>query len=69
MEVLAVRELLLLATSVIVVQIRGHGSEVTTIPYHFRSDFRLQLRSCRIGFVVLFPRYLLLKLETYRYSL
>ena len=38
--------------------IRGHGSEVTPTPYHFRSDFHLQLHACRSVFVVLFPRFL-----------
>ena len=38
--VVVVRKLFLV-TSVICVRIRGRGSEVTTTPYHFRSDFRL----------------------------
>ena len=43
--VVVVRELLFLVTSVICVRIRGRGSEVTTTPYHIRSDFRLKRRS------------------------
>ena len=66
--VVVVRELLFLVTSVICVRIRGRGSEVTTTPYHIRSDFRLKRRSYHNGFVVLFLRYLLCKDNTYRYS-
>ena len=43
--VVMVKELLFLVTSVICVRIRGRGSEVTTTPYHIRSDFRLKRRS------------------------
>ena len=70
--VVVVRELLFLVTSVICVRIRGRGSEVTTISYHFCSDFRLQLRSYRSGFVgesnPCLPRYLSCKHNTYGYS-
>ena len=63
-----VRELLFLVTSVISVRIRGRGSEVTTTPYHIRSDFRLKRRSDHNGFVVVFLHYLSRKNKTYRYS-
>ena len=43
-------------------------SEVTTTPYHIRSDFRLKRRSYLNGFVVVFLRYLSRKHKTYRYS-
>ena len=64
MAVVVVRELLFLVTSSICLRIRGRGSEVTTNAYHFRADFRLQLRSYRNGFVVLSPRYLSSKHKT-----
>ena len=63
-----VRELLFLVTSVICVRIRGSGSEVTTTPYHIRSNFRLKQRSYHSGFVVLFLSYLSRKHDTHRYS-
>ena len=66
--VVVVRELLFLVTSVICVRIRGRGSEVTTSPYHLRSDFRLRRRSDHNGFVVVFLHYLSRKHKTYRYS-
>ena len=55
-------------TSVICVRIRGRGSEVTTTPYHIRSDFRLKRRFYHDGFVVVFLCYLSHKHKTYRYS-
>ena len=58
------KQLLFLVASVVCVRIRGRGSEVTTTLYHF-VQFRLQRRSYRSGFVVLFPRYLSRKLKTY----
>ena len=66
--VVVVRELLFLVTSVICVRIRGHGSEVTTTPYHIRSDFCLKQRSYHNGFIVVFLCYLSHKHKTYRYS-
>ena len=66
--VAVVRELLFLVTSVICVGIRGCTSEVTTIPHHFRSDFRLKLRSYQSGFVVLLPRYLSRKHKLITYT-
>ena len=44
-------------------------SEVTTTPYHIRSDFRLKRRSHHNGFVVVFLRSSSRKHKTYRYSL
>ena len=46
--------LLFVVTSGICLRIRGRRSRVTTTPNHFRLDLRLQLRSYRSGFVVLF---------------
>ena len=43
-------------------------SEVTTTPYHIRSDFRLKRRFYHDGFVVVFLCYLSHKHKTYRYS-
>ena len=43
-------------------------SEVTTTPYHIRSDFRLKRRSCHNGFVVVFLCSFSGKHKTYRYS-
>ena len=53
----------------ICVRIRGRGSEITTTPYHIRSDFRLKSRSYYTGFVVVFLHYLTGKHNTYRYSI
>ena len=53
--VVVARELALLVTSLIFVQIRDQWSEVTTSPDHFHSDFCLQLHFHWSGFVVLFP--------------
>ena len=39
-----------------------------TTPYHFHSDFCLQLCSYQSGFIVLFPHYLSHRYKTYRYS-
>ena len=68
MVVVVVRELLFLVTSVICVRVRGRGSEVTTTPYHIRSDFRLKRRSDHNGFVIVFLHYFSRKHKTYRYS-
>ena len=61
-------ETIFLMTLVFCVWSRGHGSEAMKTPYHFRSDLCLQWRSCRSGFIVLFPHYLSSKHETFRYS-
>lgn len=53
-----VTELHFRVMSVIYVQIRGQGSEFTTTPNHFHSDFHLQLHSNWSGFIVLLPHYL-----------
>ena len=66
--VAVVRELLFRVTSAICVRIRDCTSEVTTTPYHFRSDFRLKLRSYQSGFVVLLPRYLSRKHKLITYT-
>ena len=44
------------------------GSEVTTTPYHIRSNFRPKRRSYHNGLVVVFLRSLSRKPKTYRYS-
>ena len=68
--VVVVRELFFLVTSVICVQIKGCTcrSEVTTTPYHIRSDFPLKWHSYDNGFRVVFLHYLSRKHKTYRYS-
>lgn len=66
--VVMVTELLLLATLIIHVQIRGQRSELFTIPCHICPDFSLQLHSYLSAFIALFEHYLPSKLETCRYS-
>ena len=66
--VVAVRELLFPVTSAICVRIRGRGSEVTTTPYHFLSDFRLKQRFYQSGFIVLFLCHFSPRHKAYRNS-